>query len=173
MQADNGGPRDTSAEVPRPVKFPAYSSGRAQLRGAGAADSRAFIFTRLSRKGPARRVLQVLAARRFFDDQRLRGHAHDPQAAMAHARIRNGGRSALCEPVVPLRRLIRQLGRGKLRLRLANAAETSGAAPLSPVSAAIRAACGEFMEAVRKTPSHGRETTASSLSGLTDDSDIR
>ena len=59
------------------------------------------------------------AAHSIGDDQRLRGHAHDPQAAMPHARIRNDGRSALCEPVIPLRRLIRRLGRGELRVSLA------------------------------------------------------
>ena len=55
------------------------------------------------------------------DDQRLRSHAHDPQAARPHARTRHHGRSALCEPTLPPRRLIRQLGRGELRF--ANATE--------------------------------------------------
>src|ERR1700730_1292119 len=39
------------------------------------------------------------------------------------ARIRNDG--TLCEPVVPLRRLIQRLGRGKLRVGIANATEPS------------------------------------------------
>jgi hypothetical protein len=34
-------------------------------------------------------------------NQRLRGHAHDQQAAMLHARTRRGGRSAFCEPTLP------------------------------------------------------------------------
>jgi hypothetical protein len=42
---------------------------------------------------------------------------------MTHARIRCGERSALCEPAIPPRRLIRPDGRGKLHLRLANAPE--------------------------------------------------
>jgi len=39
------------------------------------------------------------------------------------ARIRNDG--TLCEPVVPLRRLIQRLGRGKFRVGIANATEPS------------------------------------------------
>jgi hypothetical protein len=44
-------------------------------------------------------------------------------AAMPHARIRCGERSALCEPAIPPRRLIRRDRRGKLHRRLANATE--------------------------------------------------
>jgi len=50
-------------------------------------------------------------------------HAHDPQAAMPHARTRRGGRGALRKPAIPPRRLIRRGGTGKLRLWLANATE--------------------------------------------------
>jgi hypothetical protein len=42
---------------------------------------------------------------------------------MSHAGIGRGGRSVLCEPTFPPRRLIRRDERGKLRLRLANATE--------------------------------------------------
>ena len=63
------------------------------------------------------------AAYGIGDDQRLRSHAHDPQAAMPHARIGNDRRSAFCEPTLPPRRLIRRDSRGMLRLRLANATE--------------------------------------------------
>jgi hypothetical protein len=46
-----------------------------------------------------------IAANGFGDDQRLRGDAHDPQAAMPQAPIKCDGRSALCEPAVSPRRL--------------------------------------------------------------------
>jgi len=42
---------------------------------------------------------------------------------MPHAGTRNDMRSARCEPSVPPRRLIRRLGRGILRVSLANATE--------------------------------------------------
>jgi hypothetical protein len=42
---------------------------------------------------------------------RLRGNAHDPQAAMPHAGTRVTGRCAFCETLVSPRRSIRRLGR--------------------------------------------------------------
>ena len=63
------------------------------------------------------------AADGIGDDQGLRGHADDPLAAMPDAPVRLDGRSAFCEPAIPSRRLIRQDGRGKLRVRLTNATE--------------------------------------------------
>ncbi len=50
------------------------------------------------------------------DDQ-----SNDP--SLDYAGTGDSGRGTLCEPVVPLRRLIRRDGRSKLRLRVANATE--------------------------------------------------
>jgi hypothetical protein len=70
---------------------------------------------------PTSRYLGSLTKERFLGS--ARGHADDPQAAMPHARIRNDGRSALCEPAIPSRRFTRLVGRGILRNRSVNSAE--------------------------------------------------
>jgi hypothetical protein len=55
------------------------------------------------------------------------GHCESDLSSKGYARIRHGRRSAVCEPTLPPRLLIRRKGSGKLRVRLTNATEPEGA----------------------------------------------